>query len=102
MDLKFHDKIVFRTSRFPFPFKGYSRKDMEDVLQQKDFAEAIYFASPVLYDEIIKWNSGTIPEKKKMDKLLYSLHRYLSRMSSRCTPYGLFASCSTAKWGLAN
>ncbi|MCW3462844.1 lantibiotic dehydratase [Chitinophaga nivalis] len=60
--------------------------------------EAIFLASPALFDEMMKWLAAgidtavsTTPQHHKLVKTLY---QYLLRMSSRCTPYGLFAGCT--------
>ena len=58
------------------------------------FVEAIFLASKDLYTALTDWlEAGNIPSPKN-HKLLKALHRYYSRMSTRCTPYGLFAGCS--------
>lgn len=62
------------------------------------FKEAIYLASPVLYDELEKWHNGHLNDKKDEAKLIASLYKYYQRMQSRCTPYGLFAGCGTGEW----
>lgn len=57
--------------------------------------EAINLASPELKKGLDKWaaqNSELSDEKKKGYELTFL--KYLSRMSSRCTPFGLFAGCS--------
>ncbi|MFY0254762.1 lantibiotic dehydratase [Chitinophaga sp. 30R24] len=56
--------------------------------------EAIFLASPVLYDEMMKWLEQPADERLKLPMALY---RYLLRMSTRCTPYGLFAGCSNGR-----
>jgi thiopeptide-type bacteriocin biosynthesis protein len=56
------------------------------------FMEAIYTASPELYNELCKAVNN---DAKPNQKLIITLYKYLSRMSTRCTPYGLFAGCST-------
>jgi thiopeptide-type bacteriocin biosynthesis protein len=56
------------------------------------FMEAIYTASPELYYELCKVINK---EAKASQKMIITLYKYLSRMSTRCTPYGLFAGCST-------
>ncbi len=59
--------------------------------------QAIFAASPVLYERFKRWLSGeTLPEQ---DKLLVTLHKYLIRMCSRPTPYGLFAGCTVGSFG---
>ena len=47
----------------------------------------------MLYKEICKLKSGSL-NKKDEDRVINSVNRYLARMSTRCTPFGLFASCS--------
>lgn len=54
--------------------------------------EAIYTASPELYYEFCKVIKGEVAAG---GRLILTLYKYLSRMSTRCTPYGLFAGCST-------
>lgn len=56
--------------------------------------EAIYLASPILYERFKRW----LAEEQLSDvhKLLQTLFKYAIRMSTRCTPYGLFAGCSLA------
>ncbi|HEX8351032.1 MAG TPA: lantibiotic dehydratase, partial [Hymenobacter sp.] len=56
--------------------------------------EAIYTASPELYDELLKALTREEPFGKNAEKLALTLHKYLVRMSTRCTPYGLFAGCT--------
>lgn len=59
--------------------------------------QAIFVASPALYERFQRWLSGDIlPEQ---DKLLITLHKYLIRMCSRPTPYGLFAGCTVGHFG---
>ncbi|SDG81631.1 thiopeptide-type bacteriocin biosynthesis domain-containing protein [Chitinophaga filiformis] len=64
-------------------------------------AEAIYIASPELSNELRKWQQGLLKGEKDVNKLVLSLFRYLLRMSTRCTPYGLFAGCATGAFDKA-
>lgn len=73
-------------------------------LQQPRIREALYLASPSLLDALEKRYRVDIPDHlsakkrkkalKDQQKLSHALLRYLSRMSYRCTPYGLFAGCT--------
>lgn len=72
----------------------YSFYDITDPFFYLDFQEAIYIASPTLYKELIKYLTNTQIAEKEKKRILHSLERYLSRMSTRCTPFGLFAGCS--------
>lgn len=49
--------------------------------------EAIFLASPSFYKQWIQNKADSLPEK-------ITIHKYLQRMRSRCTPFGLFAGCS--------
>ncbi|CAA7390284.1 hypothetical protein CHRY9393_02586 [Chryseobacterium fistulae] len=98
---QFFDKYVVRTPSF-------SRKNFQHTISSKDeitdaelkeictnpiFQEAIYLASHNLYEELTKWiNSEKGFSKKEYQKLKHSLLKYYSRISTRCTPFGLFSS----------
>lgn len=70
------------------------------IFSNEILREAIYIASPELYQEFLKWMNGQLAAEKT-GKLLQSLFRYLLRMSTRCTPYGLFAGCATGRFDSA-
>ncbi len=95
MALQFHKRFLFRTPCFPFLWSD----PVQTVVTQKKFQEAIYLASPSLYDEMQKWINGQLKDEKAIEKLIYSLDKYLKRIRTRSTPFGLFASCSTGHWG---
>lgn len=61
--------------------------------------EALFTASPVFYEQLLKLKSETITNKKEREKIHKVLYKYLSRMCSRATPYGLFAGCSLGTIG---
>jgi len=63
--------------------------------QSRELQDAIYLASPELYTEVIKWLDG--PAGAIDDKLLVTLYKYLLRMGTRATPYGLFSGYNTGK-----
>lgn len=52
------------------------------------FKEAIYLASPNLYNSFKK---ESLNSTKKEEMLKSSIYRYINRMSTRSTPFGLFA-----------
>lgn len=78
--------IVLRTPAFSFNF----RDDYIKVVDSDHFQEALYLASPSLYDDIYI-------QKRDDKRVLYPLIRYINRMATRCTPFGLFAGCSIGK-----
>ncbi len=61
---------------------------------QKQIDEAIYLASPILYEEWKKYCNGKISKLKIQERIRSAMIRYFYRMSTRCTPFGLFAACS--------
>jgi len=104
-------------SKFPYlPFKTYCTRtpllsvnhylslmafdeipdaELKRQLQISEIAEAIYLASPELYQQLIKWGNGEIKDEKRAKRLKVTLLKYLARMSTRCTPFGLFATIGT-------
>ncbi len=57
------------------------------------FREALSLASVALCDQVDAWLAGDGRVDHK--RLLFSLARYFSRATYRCTPFALFAGCST-------
>ncbi|MBO0932142.1 lantibiotic dehydratase [Fibrella aquatilis] len=77
-------------------YSQLATRSLDDVLRQyyQDplAQEALFAASPALYERFRCWLAGEqLPEQKK---LLTTLHKYFIRMCSRSTPYGLFAGCA--------
>lgn len=94
----FHEQFVLRTPMLPVSFKALSNEELFNLSRQPFFMEAIYLASPVLHDELLKWHNGEITDTKEISRLSLSVYKYYRRMQSRCTPYGLFAGCGTGFW----
>lgn len=69
-----------------------------ELLNDPIIKEAIYLASPEFYNEVLKWKNNSL-NKGADDKIKHSLLKYLSRLSSRCTPFGLFAGCAIGTIG---
>lgn len=76
----YFDKVIIRTPAFSL------RKSNEVIVQSEEFKDAIYFASPELFE---LWESEQIAEGRKN-----TLRKYCIRSKSRCTPFGLFSACS--------
>lgn len=92
-------KYVLRTPLLDFNFfenlttsEIITNERLQKAYDNPIVREALFLASPTLYFEIEKWISGNL-ETKKENKMRYSLLKYLTRMSIRCTPFGLFAGC---------
>ncbi|GGM96105.1 lantibiotic dehydratase [Dyadobacter beijingensis] len=72
-------------------------KELIRFFSQPAMLEAIYLASPELYDSFTGLVEGRV--KTGTEKLLKTLYKYLVRMTSRSTPYGLFAGCAVGTPG---
>lgn len=86
---------ILRTPYLPYLNAGNWRKDLENPNVQK----SIFFASPDLYDKLIKLQKGLITDTKEKFKIEQSLYKYWLRMSFRSTPFGLFAGTGICRWG---
>lgn len=70
--------------------------EFRNLIVSDRFKEAIYFASPSLYDELLKFIDGQLSDKDSK-RLQTTLVKYICRMSTRCTPFALFAACTVAR-----
>ena len=94
---------VLRTPLFPLSFywdvlEKYSEKTLLLQFENPYVREAIRMASPELVTALDKWKSDPSSlSHKKRDGLQLSLLKYIARISTRCTPFGLFAGCTVGK-----
>ncbi len=96
------DKIILRSPLLSYEELFNSLTDLDalkNVYKKNALQEALFLASPVLHSALVKWLQGNLIDKKEIDKLIASLIRYLIRMSTRPTPFGLFAGCSICELG---
>ena len=106
-----HDSFVVRNPLFPvdlfFNWKADDSNpaDTKEILINylRDFyllpvaQEALYIGSPDLYEQLLLWLDNKIEKPDKKEKTELSLVKYMIRMCTRCTPYGLFASCTSGE-----
>jgi len=100
------NNFIFRTPTFPFGFIkcftddiNVSYKYFREMLSDNIVKEAIFLASPTLYEELMQLGEDNNKDLKYIQDLRISLSKYLLRMSSRCTPFGLFAGFSLGTFG---
>ncbi len=67
------------------------------LLERPEIREAIFLASPDLATSIPFWSRE--PTSERGQRIEKAAVRYVLRMASRCTPFGLFAGCSVASLG---
>jgi thiopeptide-type bacteriocin biosynthesis protein len=72
-----------------------------ELIRRSEVREAVTLASPDLASRLDAWLDGSL-EKPAARNVERALLKYLSRMSSRATPFGLFAGVSTGVWGPSN
>lgn len=98
-------QFILRTPLFPLTFiqdfvsgKTTSEDELKDVCRRSDVDEAIWLASPDLHSQMHEWLNGNMTDRKKVEKLHYGLMRYILRMCTRPTPFGLFAGYNVGTW----
>lgn len=92
--------FVLRAPLLPFSFfeeltskQNISDDEFKKVFEKAEIKEAIFLATPILFTELEKWLDNKIEDPNKIEKIKYSLLKYVARMSSRATPFGIFAGC---------
>lgn len=101
--IKCFSEYVLRTPLFPLSayhkvIENYTSEKAAAFYKNPIVREAIHLASPELQKQLDKWafDSSSLSSEKK-EALELTFLKYVARMSSRCTPFGLFAGCSVGK-----
>ena len=81
--------------------RGALRRILRERVRRDEVREALALASPDLASRLEAWLGGTL-EAAAARGVERSLLKYLSRMSHRATPFGLFAGVSLGAWGAAS
>jgi lantibiotic biosynthesis protein len=99
-------QFVLRTPTLPFdvldrwsaqPDLAARRDSLRALVEEPAVREAVFVASPDLERQIPTWQRE--PDAPGSVAVERALVRYVSRMASRCTPFGLFASVAIAPLG---
>lgn len=88
---RFSEQGVVRIPLFPI-IADFTPARLFESLKCEKFLLSIYLASPSFYSRLIP----ILSQNESLDdkKVILTLFKYLSRASYRCTPFGLFASCT--------
>ncbi|MDQ6531237.1 lantibiotic dehydratase family protein [Flavobacterium sp. LHD-85] len=104
IDFTFFSSFIIRTPIYPIEFyknltEGFSIETdtVKKLVNDYQISEALYLASPELFSEIQKWCAQENYPIQKGEKIKISVLKYLIRMSTRCTPFGLFAACGAGR-----
>ena len=73
------------------------RARLREALERPEIAEAVFLASPSLFEALAGWRAD--PDSKKGRRSENALVRYLQRMATRPTPFGVFSGCSIGVLG---
>lgn len=73
----------------------FSDEELKEICADSVFQEAIYLASPNLHQELNQW---LYSEKELPQKLKNTILKYYTRMSTRCTPFGLFSGVGLGRF----
>jgi len=73
------------------------RATLNELVARPEVKEALYVASPSLIESLGDWTRD--PDGERGQKVERALIRYLYRMISRSTPFGLFAGCTVGVVG---
>lgn len=89
----------FSVSSYLDLLENYTLGKAIAYLEEPFFKEAIKLASPDLLTLFnrLKDNPETLTQEKK-ESLETTLLKYIARISSRCTPFGLFAGCAVGEF----
>jgi hypothetical protein len=105
-----HESFVVRAPLFPIESffnwktnpsldtatsKAALRESLMEFYLQPLVQEALFVGSPDLHQQLLLWIENKIDKAEKKEKLELSLVKYMIRMCTRSTPYGLFASCTS-------
>ncbi|PQA91694.1 hypothetical protein B0A69_18035 [Chryseobacterium shigense] len=69
---------------------------LNHIFSNAYYKEAIYIASKDLYETFLELKENDFTNKDAAKRFLITFYKYLSRMSNRSTPYGLFSGTSSA------
>ena len=96
-DYIIYPKVIIRTHRNSLDkLQSFYNKNIETLFNQTYIQDAIYIASLDLYDELKRFS---LLENKEKERVKNSFIRYIHRMSTRCSPFGLFAGCTIGTIG---
>ncbi|MEL6561286.1 MAG: lantibiotic dehydratase family protein [Bacteroidota bacterium] len=91
------DSYVVRTPVLSIAeLSGITEEHIQKLCKTPFISEAIYTASPDLHSKMTRYLKGD--DDVQDDKLVYTLLKYIVRMSSRCTPFGLFSGCALGEF----
>lgn len=79
--------------------ESVSFEEIKSICNDKIILEALFIASPSLVDQIERWKKDEMKNQADIETLVHSILKYLSRMSARCTPFGLFSGCGIGGYG---
>lgn len=87
------NKFILRTPYLSLDkIQNISTEKIKHLCEDKTVSEAIFIASPELHREMLK---STSLQNSEIDKnLRITLLKYIIRMGSRCTPFGIFSGCT--------
>jgi lantibiotic biosynthesis protein len=95
--------FVLRTPLLPITFynnllENYTPETVLQLVENPLIREGIRLASPELLATLDQYQLNPLSfSGKKKERLVFSMLKYVARMCSRCTPFGLFAGCTVGE-----
>ena len=93
--ISFPEQLIVRSPLLTYDV-DLTKKNIVDIFfENRLIKTSIYLTSPSLYNQLEKYKD----KREEINELdVFSLYKFMSRMSTRCTPYGIFAGINVSDW----
>ncbi|GEM_PF-5763695 len=98
----FNKEFLIRLPSHPISKNELNNEEIIAFFKSFENLNSLFIASPILHGKFLKLTNNKITDQKEIQKIVISLKKYHTRITTRCTPFGAFSATGIGTWSNEN